>query len=163
MKENTNIRKEDEKKVWHHIQQGLLKLPRFASGVSEKQCKKKLGIVQDFQNREREVENATGNLLEEYEAYERDMVQIMKEYEPKRQSQEDAKAVEAARLARVLQDLAVWPETPPCGVAVIVVRLTMVRNPKSPLDSVGHQQPPSRYRPEHLFFYGWHLRTLEHD
>jgi hypothetical protein len=36
MKENTKIGKEDEKKVWHHIQQGLLNLPRFASGVSKK-------------------------------------------------------------------------------------------------------------------------------
>ena len=43
MKENTKIGKGDAKKVWHHIWQGLLKLPRFASGVSEKQCKKIIG------------------------------------------------------------------------------------------------------------------------
>jgi hypothetical protein len=140
MKENTNIGREDVNKVWSHIQQGLLTQRGFASGVSVQACKKKFWeLYKTFKTENARLETVTGNLPEEYGPYEQDMVQIMKEYEPKRQSQEDAKAVEAAKLAK-----AVRSETPQCGVAVVVVRVRTVRNPKSALDTVGHQQPLSR-------------------
>mmetsp|Transcript_14139 Transcript_14139/g.23931 ORF Transcript_14139/g.23931 Transcript_14139/m.23931 type:complete len:327 (-) Transcript_14139:308-1288(-) len=105
MKDNTKVGKEDEGKCWGFVTKGLLILPDFANGVSEKAVKKKFwDMYKAFKAQNSKLESATGNLPEEYGDYERDMIAIMKEYEPKRQSQEDAKAVDKARLAQVLID-----------------------------------------------------------
>jgi hypothetical protein len=67
MKENTKIGREDEMKAWGHVQQGLLSLLGFASGVSVQACKKKFWeLYKTFKIENARSETATGNLPEAY-------------------------------------------------------------------------------------------------
>jgi len=104
MKESNKIGRKQEKKAWGHVQQGFLSLPAFASGVSIESCKKKLWELYKTFTIENEIsETATRNLPEAYGPYEQDMVQNKKVYEPKRQTQENAKVADAAKLAKALK------------------------------------------------------------
>jgi len=105
MKASTKEGRDDEKKAWRLMQSGLLSLPTFASGVSVEALKKKFWVLYTaFTIENNKLETATGNLPEEYGPFEQDMVHIKKEYEPKRQSQEDAKEAEKAKLEKNLKD-----------------------------------------------------------